>query len=80
MRAAKRREPMEALRNARATWAVNGEFRTPVERRTLKTRDESGGQSPGVCSERRRRDPRRKRRCRKRAARRRPSRMVIDVA
>ena len=57
MRAAKRREPMEALRNARATWAVNGEFRTPVERRTVKTRDESGGQSLGVCSGRRRFDP-----------------------
>ena len=57
VRAARRREPMEAVKNARATWAVNGEFRTPVRCRIPETRDESGGQSLGVYSGRRRFDP-----------------------
>ncbi len=57
MRAVKRREPTGAMKTARATWAVNGEFRTPVRCRIPETRDESEGQSLGVYSGRRRFDP-----------------------
>ena len=55
--AVKRQDPTGAMKNARATWAVNGEFRTPVRCRIPKTRDESGVQSLGVYSGRRRFDP-----------------------
>ena len=57
MRAVKGQGPTEAMKNARATWAVNGEFRTSVRCRIPKKRDESGRQSVGLCSSWSRFDP-----------------------